>query len=109
MSNPYKGRNMENCFTNFKVADLFDSHSRQWRESLASLLFPGEIAQKVRGLYMPLRNVKDEAVWECTKTGVFWVTSKVSVVYLEGVASNYSSQGCALEMEYLCGAWLSVM
>lgn len=129
------GKDMSRHFNSFKVADLFDQGSRVWRMPLVSMLFPGEIAQKILEVYVPISNVEDDVVvWEHSNSGVFPVKSaylfqfskshsqvleKVGglfglwgriwglgasnvLVYLEGLAPDFSCEGCSVEAECEC-------
>lgn len=75
LRNPYAGRDMSQHFSSFKVADLFDQSSREWRAPLISMFCPREVAQKILEVYVPVSTIEDEVTWEHTKNGIFSVKS----------------------------------
>lgn len=51
---------MSQHFSSFKVADLFDQSSREWRAPLISMFCPREVAQKILEVYVPVSTIEDE-------------------------------------------------
>lgn len=66
ISNPLREARLGNELCNFKVMDLIDANKREWRSPLLEVLFSQEVVRKIQTIYVPLRDVEDELVWERT-------------------------------------------